>query len=106
MFKKPNKRSEVIIVTENNHVYYMPTVLTVKETEEILYALYGEHVNWDKTATENFGTNELAYELRRYVNQNPEKLLLEAFNLNNLRAFADEIYSEALWHDIQDAKNS
>jgi len=106
MFKKTNKRSEVIIITENGNVYYMPIVLTVKETEEIIYALYGEYVNWEKTATENFGTDELAYELRRYVNQNQENLLLETFNLNNLRAFAEEIYSEALWHDIQDAKDS
>lgn len=108
MFKKPNRRSEVIIITENNHVYYMPTVLTVKETEEIIYALYGEHVNWDKTAIENLGTEELAHALtqRVYQNrvyQNPE-LLIELFNINNLRAYAEELYREALWYDIQDAK--
>ena len=96
----------MIIITETGNVFYLPSTLTVREVEEIIYALYGEHVNWDKTATENFGTDELAYELRRYVNQNPEKLLLEVFNINNLHAFADEIYSEALWHDIQDAKDS
>ena len=100
IFKTSNpNRSEFSIISESGNVYYLPSTLTVREVEEILYALYGEYVNWDKTATEDLG-----YVVRRYASQNPELLLTELFNINNLRAFAEEIFSEALWHDVQDAK--
>ncbi len=105
MFKKTNSnRAEVKIVSEAGNVYYIPASLTITETEEILHALYGEHVNWTTTAIENLGTDELAHALSRRVYQNPELLLIELFNINNLRAYAEEIFAEVLWYDVQDAK--
>lgn len=105
IFKNQNsKRSEITIITETGNVFYLPVTLTVKESEEILYALYGEYIDWTSTAIRNFNTDEFAYALRHYTSQNPEKLLLEALNPNVLRTYAEEIFNEVLWHDIQDAK--
>ena len=100
IFKNPNKRSEVIIVTESGNEYYIPLILTVRETGKILYALYNEKIDWISTAIRNFHTNELADALKQRANQNPEKLLSVIFNINNLRAYASEIYKAVfLYYD-------
>lgn len=110
IFKTSNpNRSEFSIISESGNVFYLPSTLTVREVEEILYALYGEHVNWNKTAEKNFSAEEckeFGYELSKYANYHPEKKLSETFNPDNLRVFAEEQFSEALWHDVQDAKDS
>lgn len=106
IFRNPNSnRSQ--IVSETGKVFYLPSALTVREVEEILYALYGEYIDWTSTAERNFSTEEFkefGYELSTYATHYPEKLLLEALNPNVLRTYAEEQYKEALWHDVQDAK--
>ena len=108
IFRNPNSnRSEIQIISGNGNVYYFPQILTVEEANEILYALYGEHVDWTSTAERNFSTEEFkefGYELSNYATQNPEKTLTEVINPAVLRTYAEEQYELALWYDIQDAK--
>ena len=105
MFKRGKNR--IRLVSEGGNVYYMPENLTVEETQEILYSLYGEFVDWTTTALETFTVEAFkmfGYELRNYASQNPKKTLLEIFDYDNLEAYAEKNYREALWYDIQDAK--
>lgn len=108
IFKNQNsKRSEITIITETGNVFYLPVTLTVKESEEILYALYGEYVDWTTTSERNFTVEEykaFGYVLRKYAEQNAEKTLAEITNPDALRTYAEEIFNEVLWYDIQNAK--
>lgn len=109
IFKAPNSnRSEFIIISENENIYYLPSTLTVREAEEVLYALYGEYVDWTEVAKNNFSTEEfeeIGYELYNYATHHPEKTIADILNNPDvLRAYAEESFQNALWHDIQDAK--
>ena len=85
--------------------FYFPSSLTVSEVDEVLYALYGEYVDWTATSKRNYTTEEFeefGYELCNYA-LHPEKTLAEVLNSEELRAYV-EIFAEVLWYDVQDAK--
>lgn len=108
IFKNPKNRSEIRIISESGNIFYLPSSLTVGEVDEILYALYGEYVDWTTTTKRNFSTEEFekfGYKLYNYATHHPEKTIADILNNPDvLRAYAEESFSEALWHDIQDAK--
>lgn len=103
MFKRAKNR--IRLVSEGGNVYYMPENLTIEETQKILYALYGEYVDWNTTAAETFTVDVLkyfGYELKNFTLLNPKKTLLEAFDYNNLHALAEKHYREQFCQDAKE----
>jgi|GEM_PF-1848410 len=107
IFKNPNP-NRLAIISEAGNVFYFPSSLTVSEVDEVLYALYGEYVDWTTTCKNNYSTEEFekfGYKLYDYATHHPEKTIADILNNPDvLRAYAEESFAEVLWYDVQDAK--